>query len=291
MDYFLATVPQLVATGLMLGAMYALLALCFYVVHAGTGIINFAQGDFVVIGLILIWLFFGDLKLPLYVAMPLAIIGTVAVVAAFERLAVARVDGHDPVIPLLVTLAGGILIRGLIQLIWGVRPRRVEHYSGDNPILIFNAAILPQAFWIVGGAIIILLLVYFFFKKTLFGLSLLAAASNREGARVIGVNAKLIGLYAFGLSAGISGATATLIAPITNADAQLGLDFALKGFAGAILGGIEKPHAVVVGGLMIGLLEALVGGLISSEYRNLIVFAALMLTLVLRPQGLLGGRG
>jgi branched-chain amino acid transport system permease protein len=289
-QFLLATVPQLLVTGLMIGSIYALVALCYYVVHAGTGVINFAQGDFVVIGLVFTWLFHVDLQLPVWASLPLTIIATLAAVAVFERFAMRPVTSSDPMIPLLITLAGGGLIRSLIQLVWGVKPRLVPHYSGDDPIQLLDAAILPQALWIVIGTMVILLIVYAFFKHTLFGLSMLAAASDREGARVIGVNAGMIGLYSFGLSAMISGATAGLIAPVTNADPQLGLEFAIKGFAGAILGGIDKPHAAVVGGLLIGLFEALISGLISSEYRNLFVFGALMLTLVLRPQGLLGGR-
>lgn len=290
MDYLLGTIPQLVATGLMIGSIYALVALCYYVVHAGTGVINFAQGDFVVIGLAFTWLFNVDLGLPVFVAIPLTMMATLAAVAVFERLAILPVAKRDPMVPLLVTLAGGIFIRSLVQLIWGVKPRLVPHYSGDEPILFLNAAILPQAIWIMVGSVIILGSVYVFFRHTLFGLSMLATASDRLGARVIGVNAGLVGLYVFGLSALISGATAALIAPVTNADPQLGLEFGIKGFAGAILGGIEKPHGAVAGGLMIGLLEALVSGLISSEYRNLVVFAVLMLTLVVRPQGLFGGK-
>ena len=289
-DYLLATVPQLVVTGLMIGSIYALVALCYYAVHAGTGVINFAQGDFVVVGLAFTWLFYADLGLPVFVAIPLTMISTLAVVVIFERLAVQPVAKRDPMIPLLVTLAGGLLLRSLVQVIWGVKPRLVPHYSGDEPILLMNAAILPQAIWIMAGSALILAVVWFFFQRTLFGLSMLATASDWLGARVIGVNAKLVGLYAFGLAALISGAAAALIAPVTNADPQLGLEFGIKGFAGAILGGIEKPHGAVAGGLMIGLLEALVSGLISSEYRNLVVFAVLMLTLVLRPQGLFGGK-
>lgn len=289
-DFLIATLPQLLVTGVMIGSIYALVALCYYVVHAGTGVINFAQGDFVVVGLAFTWLFHVDLGLPVYLSIPLTILSTLACIALFERLAIRPVGERDPMIPLLVTLAGGILIRSTVQLIWGVRPRLVPHYSGDEPILLLDAAILPQAIWIIGGAIVILAAVYAFFKHTLFGLSMLGAASDREGARVIGVNAGMIGLYSFGLSAMISGAAAGLMAPVTNADPQLGLELAIKGFAGAILGGIEKPHAAVVGGLAIGLLEALIGGLISSEYRNLFVFGALMLTLIVRPQGLFGER-
>lgn len=290
LDFLIATLPQLLVTGIMIGSIYALVALCYYVVHAGTGVINFAQGDFVVVGLAFTWLFYVDLGLPVVLSIPLTILATLACVAVFERLAIRPVSARDPMIPLLVTLAGGILIRSTVQLIWGVRPRLVPHYSGDDPILVLDAAILPQALWIVGGTIVILGAVYVFFKHTLFGLSMLGAASDREGARVIGVNAGMIGLYSFGLSAMISGAAASVMAPVTNADPQLGLEFAIKGFAGAIIGGIEKPHAVVVGGLMIGLLEALIGGLISSEYRNLFVFGVLMLTLIVRPQGLFGER-
>jgi branched-chain amino acid transport system permease protein len=287
----LTMLPQLIATGVMIGSIYALLALCFYVVHAGTGVINFAQGDFVVIGLIFIWSCLVGFKLPLVLAIPLTVIATGLVVAVLERLTIARVNSQDPIIPLLVTLALGALIRGSIQLIWGAQPRAVPHFSGDAPIMIGGAAILPQALWIVGGTAVILLVLYVFFTRTLFGLAMRGAASDREGAEVIGVNATLISFYAFGISALISGATGAVIAPIVNADPFIGLDFSLKGFAGAVLGGIDRPHTAVLGGLFIGILETLIAGLISSEYRSLFVFGILMVVLVVRPNGLLGGRG
>jgi branched-chain amino acid transport system permease protein len=289
-DFLLAVLPQLVVTGLMLGSIYALLALCFCVVHAGTGVINFAQGDFVVIGLVFIWFTYVDLGLPIAIAIPLTIGLTGVVVVVLERLTLARVIDQDPIIPLLVTLALGILIRGVIHLVWGTQPRMVPHFSGDTPIMIAGGAALPQALWIAGGTIVIMVALYLFFTRTLFGLSMRASASDREGAQVIGVNAGLISLYAFGLSALISGAAGALVAPITNVDAYLGLEFSLKGFAGAVLGGIDKPMAAVAGGLFIGFLETFVSGLISSEYRNMVVFGVLMVVLIVRPNGLLGAR-
>ncbi len=283
--------PQLLASGIMMGCVYGLLALCFYVVHAGTGIINFAQGDFVVLGLIAIWTALVALKLPLVLAIPLTIIATGLSVAVLERLLIAPVRSHDPAIPLLVTLALGILIRGLIQLLWGAQPQSVPAFSGDTPIHFAGAAILPQALWIVGGTVVILAALHLFFTRTLFGLALRGAASDREGAQVIGINASLISLYAFGLSALISGAAASVIAPVVSANPLIGLSLSLKGFAGAVLGGIDRPQAAVLGGLFIGILETLVAGLLSSEYQNLFVFGVLMLVIILRPGGLLGGRG
>ncbi len=286
----LGMVPQLLGSGIMMGCIYGLLALCFYVVHAGTGIINFAQGDFVVLGLIAIWACLVSLHLPLVLAIPLTVIATGLAVAVMERLLIAPVRSSDPSIPLLVTLALGILIRGLIQLLWGAQPQSVPSFSGDTPLHIAGAAILPQALWIVGGTVVILAVLHLFFTYTLFGLALRGAASDREGAQVIGINAGLISFYAFGLSALISGAAASVIAPIISANPLIGLSLSLKGFAGAVLGGIDRPQAAVLGGLFIGVLETLVAGLLSSEYQNLFVFGVLMVVIVVRPSGLLGGR-
>jgi branched-chain amino acid transport system permease protein len=291
LDLILTMLPQLLVTGVTIGSIYALLALCFYVVHAGTGVINFAQGDFVMIGLIFVWSALVGFHLPLVLAIPLTVLATGLVVAALERLTINPVSNQDPIIPLLVTLALGILIRGLVQVLWGAQPRPVPQYSGDTPFLIGGAAVMPQTFWIVGGTAIILGLLYVFFTKTLFGLAMRASASDREGAQVIGVNVRLISFYAFGLSALISGATGALIAPNTNADPFIGLDLSLKGFAGAVLGGIDKPHAAVLGGLFIGIAETLIAGLVSSEYRNMFVFGLLILVLIFRPNGLLGAKG
>jgi branched-chain amino acid transport system permease protein len=259
-------------------------------VHAGTGIINFAQGDFVVVGLIAAWACLVAFKLPLAVAIPLTVLATGLAVAVLERLVIAPVRSRDPAIPLLLTLALGILIRGLIQLLWGAQPQSVPSFSGDTPIDIAGAAILPQALWIVGGTVAILAALHLFFTHTLFGLAMRGAATDREGAQVIGVNAGLISFYAFGLSALISGGAAAVIAPIVSANPLIGLSFSLKGFAGAVLGGIDRPQAAVLGGLFIGMLETLIAGLASSQYQNLFVFAVLMAVIVVRPGGLFGGR-
>ncbi|WP_174247360.1 branched-chain amino acid ABC transporter permease, partial [Acidisphaera sp. L21] len=143
----LSMVPQLLGSGIMMGCIYAMLALCFYVVHAGTGVINFAQGDFVVIGLIAIWTCLVSFSMPLVLAIPLAVLATTLIVCLLERLVIAPVRSQDPSIRLLVTLALGILIRGLIQLLWGAQPQSVPAFSGDHPLHIAGAAILPQALW------------------------------------------------------------------------------------------------------------------------------------------------
>ncbi len=286
----ISILPQLLGSGIMMGCIYGLLALCFYVVHAGTGIINFAQGDFVVIGLIAVWTCLVVFKLPLVIAIPLTVLATGLIVAVLERLVIAPVRSRDPAIRLLLTLALGILIRGLIQLLWGAQPQSVPSFSGDTPIDIAGAAILPQALWIVGGTVAILAMLHLFFTRTLFGLAMRGAATDREGAQAIGVNAGLISFYAFGLSALISGGAAAVIAPIVSANPLIGLSFSLKGFAGAVLGGLDRPQAAVLGGLFIGVLETLIAGLVSSQYQNLFVFAVAMAVIVVRPGGLFCGR-
>ncbi|MCB8883783.1 branched-chain amino acid ABC transporter permease [Acidisoma cellulosilytica] len=286
----LAMMPQLLASGIMMGCVYGLLALCFYVVHAGTGIINFAQGDFVVLGLIAIWTCIVAFHMPLLLAIPLTVLATGLTVGLLERLLIAPARSREPSVQLLITLALGILIRGLIQLLWGSQPQSVPSFSGDAPIHLAGAAILPQALWIVGGTMVILAVLHFVFTRTLFGLALRGAAGDREGARVIGLNAGLISFYAFGLSALISGAAAAVIAPVISANPLIGLSLSLKGFAGAILGGIDRPQTAVLGGVFIGILETFVAGLISSDYQNMFVFGVLMLVIVIRPAGLLGKR-
>jgi branched-chain amino acid transport system permease protein len=284
-------IPQLVATGLMLGAVYALIALGFHIINEATGIINFAQGEFVVLGGFLMWWYYVGLALPLLLAFPLTAVTVAVLVAGFERLAIRPVQQAPPLIPILVTLAGGILIRTLMLIVWGPRPRAVPHFSGEHPVHILGAAVLPQAFWIVGVTIVVLAGVYLFFHRTILGLSMLATASNLEGARVIGVNVGRITLYAFAFSGLLSGIAGALIVPITNANFALGLDFALKGFAGAILGGLNRAEGVVAGGIVVGLAESLMAGLVSSQYRNLLVFAIIIAVLVLRPEGLIGKSG
>lgn len=279
---------QFLFTGLTLGSIYALTGLGFHVIYNATGIINFAQGQFVVLGGLIFWTFWVHVGLPLPVSflLTLAVCGLAG--AAVERLLIYPVSGGSLLLPVIMTLAGDLIMRGLFFIIWGPDALPVPSFSEESVIEIAGAAVMTQSVWTFGLAVITLGALYLLFSRTMWGRALVANSINKEGALVIGLNAKAVTLWVFVMSSMLAGTAGALAAPISAARYDLGLAFALKGFAGAILGGLNSAPGVVIGGFLIALLEAFSGGFISASLRDPLVYSAIILVLVVRPWGLAG---
>ena len=174
------------------------------------------------------------------------------------------------------------------MLIWGKTPRILPPFSGDEPLVLGNAAILPQTLWILGITLIVVLLLGFFYNNTLVGKAMRAVAENRRGAALIGIAVNRMTLLAFILSGGIGAVAGIIITPITTMSYGAGVMLALKGFSAAILGGYGSMTGAVVGGLLLGMIESLGAGFISSAYKDAFAFLILLLALFVRPTGLLG---
>ncbi len=164
----------------------------------------------------------------------------------------------------------------------------MPHFSGEQPIHIGQATLLPQNLWVMGGAAALVLAVHWFFQKTILGKAILACSCNRTAAHLVGINVGLMMLVAYGLSALLGAMAGVLVTPITFTSYDAGVMLGLKGFAAAILGGMGNPMGAVAGGLLLGLIESLAAGLISSGYKDAIAFVILLLVLFLRPSGLFG---
>ncbi|TAK34014.1 MAG: branched-chain amino acid ABC transporter permease [Chloroflexota bacterium] len=286
----LESVPQLLASGLMVGLIYGLVALCFHVIFNTTGIMNFATGEFVVLGGLLFYTFNTQMGLGLGLAFVLMLIITTIAGAAFERIVIFPLQGMPHLVPVIATLGAIFAFRVAFGLIWGKSALFVGSFSGDQPIPLLGAMVLPQAFWILGVTVLVLGAVYVLFRFTMFGRGLQAVALNEEAAKIIGVNMSNVTLYVFILATVLSATAGGLIAPVTTAKYDLGVGFTLKGMAASILGGVSNPVASVAGGILIGLLEALVAGMVSSAYRDAVIFSVIIVMLALRPTGLFGRR-
>jgi len=278
---------QFLASGLTAGSIYALVALGFSIIFNASRVINFAQGEFVMIG--------GMSAVSLVAAgapMPLAIAGAVAVAAVvgllLERLAVGRARGADVVTLIIITIGASIFLRGLAQLVWDKRIHALAPLSGDTPIEFFGATILPQSLWVIGVTIVIVAALSWFFRRTLPGKAMLATACNRTAAQLVGIEVRTVLFASFGLAAALGAAAGVLIAPITFTSYEAGIMLGLKGFAAAILGGIGSFPGAIAGGLLLGLLESLGAGYVSSAYKDVIAFVIILAVLFVRPDGILG---
>jgi len=281
-------ITQFVISGLATGAIYALIGLSFAIIFNSTGIINFAQGEFVMLGGMLTLLFLETLKLPLWAAIPCAIAVSTMAGLLFERLAIRPLRQPTPINLVIITIGGSILIRGLAMLLWGKDTHAIPPFSGDEPIAIGGATILPQHLWILGITVLIVAVNRFYFYHTISGKAMRACAYNRRAAGLVGIDVRRMVLFSFIISSAMGAVAGIIVAPLTMTAYDVGVMLGLKGFCAAIIGGMSSGIATVVGGLLLGVLESLGAGLISSGYKDAIAFIILLLILFIRPQGLFG---
>lgn len=284
---------QYILTGITTGSVYALVALGFTVIFNSTGIINFAQGEFLVFGGLLFYSLHVGAGLPLALALLLAV-GLTAILGLFmERLAIRPLLRAPLVTLIIVTIGCSMVLRGIAHVAWGSDALPVPAFSGEESVFLAGAAIHPQYLWVLGLASLAFLAVWFFFEHTLAGKAMRACAVNPEAARLQGISVERMVQASFAISAGLSALAGAVIAPITFASYDGGMVLGLKGFAGAVLGGLGNGAGAVVGGLVVGLLENIAVGIAPegyAGYKDAFAFLILLLVLFLRPGGLLGKR-
>jgi branched-chain amino acid transport system permease protein len=280
---------QYVAGGLTAGAIYALVALGFSIIYNASRAINFAQGEFVMIGGMSAVTLVGA-GLPLALAVPLAVLAAVGVGLLVEKLAIEPARHADTVTLIIITIGVALLLRGMAQLIWDKRVHALPAFSGDAPLHFMGATVLPQSLWVWGGATLALAALSWFFGRTLFGKAMLATSYNPLAAGLVGINTRQVLFVSFGLAALLGALGGVLIAPITFTSFDAGIMLGLKGFAAAMLGGLGSFSGAVLGGALLGLAEGLGAGFVSSAYKDAIAFVIILAVLFFMPGGLLGAR-
>jgi branched-chain amino acid transport system permease protein len=283
----MAELLQFAFSGLTVGAIYALVALGFTLIYNASDIINFAQGEFVMLGG-MTTVFMATAGIPLPLAMLIAIAVTTGVGLALHRFAIAPARGATPVALIMITIGASVFLRGVAQIVFDKRFHSLPPLFGADPIQFGGAAILPQSLVVLAGAAVIVALLWLFVERTLLGKAVIATAANRLAARLIGVDTRRIVDFSFAVSAAIGAIAGILITPIALTSYDVGTLLALKGFAAAMLGGIGSPLGAVVGGLLIGMIEALCAGYVSSSYKDAAAFLIILVVLVAMPQGLFG---
>ena len=278
---------QCLFSGVTVGAVYALVALGFTLIYNASDVVNFAQGEFVMLGGMLAF-FAWQAGLPLPLAAVLAILAAATAGVLLNKLAIEPGRGAPVVSLIVITIGASIFLRGAAQLVFDKQLHRFPSFSGDDPINILGATILPQSLWVIAGAVAIFVLLQLFFARTLIGKAVLATADSRIAASLVGINPNYVMTLSFAVSAAIGAGAGVLITPITLTSYDLGAAIALKGFAAAMLGGMGIPVGALAGGLLLGLIEALTAGYVSSIYKDAVAFLIILVVLVAMPQGLLG---
>jgi len=281
---------QFLFSGLTVGAIYALVAVGFTLIYNASDVINFAQGEFVMLGG-MVTVFAAAAGIPLPLAALLAIVVSVVVGLLLHRLAIEPARGASAVTLIIITIGASILLRGVAAVLFDKDFHSLPPLAGADPWLIGGAALLPQTIVVLGGTCAIVVGLWLFISQTMVGKATVATAANRLAARLVGINtASIVGL-AFAVSAAIGAIGGILVTPITLTNYDVGILLALKGFAAAMLGGIGHPAGAVVGGLAVGLLEAFGAGYLSSQYKDGIAFVVILAVLFVMPRGLFGRAG
>jgi branched-chain amino acid transport system permease protein len=283
----MAELLQFVFSGLTVGAIYALVALGFTLIYKASDIINFAQGEFVMLGG-MTTVFAAQAGVPLPLAAGIAIIATTAIGLALHRFAIEPARGATPVALIMITIGASIFLRGTAQIIFDRRFHSLPPLLGADPIHFGGAAILPQSLVVLMSAAVIVVALWLFIERTIFGKAVIATAANRLAARLVGVDTRRIVAFSFAVSAAIGAIAGVLITPIALTSYDAGTLLALKGFAAAMLGGLGSAPGAVVGGILIGMFEALAAGYLSSNYKDAVAFLIILVVLVAIPQGLFG---
>jgi len=284
-----AQLVQFLLTGLTVGAIYALVALGFAIIFNASHVINFAQGEFVMIGGMAA-AGFVEAGLPLPLAALFAVAGAMLVGLALEKLAVEPARGAPVVTLIIITIGASILLRGLATLVWDKKIHSVPAFSGEAPLRLGGATLLPQTLWVLGASVLTVALLWWFFNRTLTGKAILAVSHNRLAAQLMGISVRRVLLVSFALSAALGALAGVLIAPISFTSWDVGVMLGLKGFAAAILGGMGSGPGAIIGGLALGLIESLGAGYLSSAYKDVFAFVIILAALIFLPDGLAGRR-
>ncbi|MGD1017421.1 MAG: branched-chain amino acid ABC transporter permease [Roseiarcus sp.] len=278
---------QLIFTGLTIGATYALAALGFSIIYNASGVINFAQGEFIMLGG-MIAAFLVAAGAPL----PLAVVGAVAAVVAIgfivAKIAIEPARGADVTTLIIITIGVSMILRGAVEATMGKGGRALPPFSGDKPIALAGATMLPQSLWVAATTVVVVAALALFFGRTRLGKGILATAHNRLAAQLVGVDIRRVLTMSFCLSAALGAIGGVLIAPIANTSYDAGVMLGLKGFVAATIGGLGSGVGAVAGGLALGLLESLTAGYLSSAYKDAAAFVIVLVILLLRPSGMFG---
>lgn len=279
-------VPQLVASGLALGSIYALLALSLVLINKATDVVNFSQGEMAMFGTFICFALLTKTGLPTIAVLVLAVPIGILLGVVTERIALQPLHAAPPVNALIATIGLWMIFHHTAGWIWGYDPVRFPSLFSLEPVNIFGARVAQNSLGIIGVSMLVMILLYLFFEHTRTGIAMRAASLNRRAAQLMGVNVGRVALVAWGLATAISVVAGFLVAPLTFLDFEMMVSVLLKAFAGAILGGFNSLPGAVIGCLVIGVLENLFAAYVSTAFKDAFAFGIIIVVLMFRPQGL-----
>lgn len=278
---------QLVASGLAMGCIYALVALGFVLVYRSVGVINFAQGE-----LVMLAAYLGVAAVaagfPLILAYGIVIVAMAIFGYVFQWVVYYPLRGKPFITVIISTIGVGIVLKNVARILWGPAPLSLPSFFSREPLEVGDVLILPQHIFIFVVTGILFLLLYLFITRTMFGHMMQAVAQDQEAARLMGIKVDQVVAVVFVLNSVLAGAAGLLLAPIFLVTLDMGGAVLIKAFSASIIGGFGSVPGAVVGGLFLGVVEILAAGYISSYFKDAVAFVVLLLVLLVVPQGLFG---
>lgn len=277
---------QYILSGVTTGSIYAIVGIGFTLIYTVTGVINFAQGEFLMLGAMVAFSLISSLGLPLAVAFILAVILVTLIGAVFDLAALRPARRASTISLIIITIGGALLIRSLAGLYWGKDPVPLPSFTGEGSRPFLGAYLKEQGLWVIGTTVALLVAIYLLLNRSLMGKALKAAAINKRAAALVGINARTTSTISFALAAGMGAIAGIVISPISFASYDMGVMLGLKGFVAAAMGGFTGVWQVFLGGLGLGLAESLGAGYISSAYKDAIALVFLFAVLLISARRL-----
>lgn len=279
---------QYLFAGITYGSIYAIVAIGFNIIYNTTGIINFAQGEFVMLGGMIAISLLSFLPLPAAIA--LAVLLTMIIGALIEIIFIRWLENPSVLRMIIITIGLSILTREAAVHIWGENIRALPYFVGNEitTISIMGARISPQVLWVVGVCGVMVAVLHLFFRATSMGREMRACAANRLATVLCGINPRNMVTFSFVLSAGMGALAGCVMSPITYTQYDMGTGLAIKGFTVAILGGLGNSGGAVAAGLLLGVIEAFSVSVVPLAFQDAIAITILLLILFVRPHGIFG---
>ncbi len=285
------TAPELLQyllSGITTGSIYAIVGIGFNIIYSTTGIINFAQGEFLMLGGMIAVTLSRLMPLPLAIACAVAATGLAGVV--IQLVFMRWLKNPEALRMIIITIGVSILVREAALHIWDEKVHALRYFSGDetSSLAVLGARVSPQVVWVLGISLVLVAGLAVFFRYSLLGRAMRACASNPVAARLCGIRTAAVVTFSFFLAASIGALAGCAVSPITQTQYDMGTSLAVKGFTCAVLGGLGSSTAAVAAGLLVGVLEAASISILPVAFKDVVALTILLAILFFRPQGLFG---
>ena len=274
---------QQLIQGLSLGSIYGLVALGYVLIYQAWGVMNFAQGEVCAIGAFSLLVLHAELGMPVYAAMPVAVLVSMLVGYVIEFLSFRPLENANGTTRLIATIGVSICVRNILRMIFGADYFSFPTIFGDTPFQVGELILVPQNLWNTAIGFALVALLNLFLKKTRIGKSMRATAQDKEAARLMGINVRASLTGTFVIASALGAIAGMLIAPVYLFNFNIGATIGTKGYAAAVLGGLDFASGAMTGGIILGIAECLAVVFGSSEYQSAIAYIVLFLVLILKP--------